>query len=350
MATFVQRGSGWQARVRRRGAPTISRTFDLKADAEGWAREMEREHQRGNIAALSQDAQRTTFAEVADSWIKAVLPTKKDHGAGTYARAAKAKFGPYFLAAIRGLDVAAWRDDLLAAGYSKQTVIHHLRLASVIFTYAERELSIHLPAGNPVRAIAKPAAPKARDRRLHGDELVYLLRGAAEARSQVVGLPQIITMAVETSMRLGELLALEWSRVDLKRRTAHLANTKNGESRTVALSSAAVAALTALPRPITGGRVFNGWANKDGFERTWRRCVARARAAYEADCAERKAKPDASFLADLRFHDLRHEATSRLFEKGLGIMEVASMTGHKSLAMLKRYTHVEAARLAAKLG
>jgi site-specific recombinase XerD len=56
------------------------------------------------------------------------------------------------------------------------------------------------------------------------------------------------------------------------------------------------------------------------------------------------------FLKDLRFHDLRHEATSRLFEKGLGIMEVASMTGHKSLSMLKRYTHIEAEKLARKLG
>lgn len=350
MATFVQRGNGWQARIRRRGAPTISRTFDLKVDAEGWAREVEREHQRGNIAALSQEAQRTTFAEVADAWIKAVLPSRRDHGAGTYARAAKAKFGPYFLAAIRGLDVAAWRDNLLAAGYSPQTVIHHLRLASVIFTYAERDMSIHLPAGNPVKAISKPATPKARDRRLRAGELDYLLRGAQQARKQVIGLQQIISLAVETSMRLGELLSLDWGHVDIKRRTAHLPTSKNGESRTIALSTVAIAALAALPRPIAGGRVFTGWANKDGFERTWRRCVARAREAYEDDCAARVEKPDAAFLADLRFHDLRHEATSRLFEKGLGIMEVASMTGHKSLAMLKRYTHVDAERLAQKLG
>ncbi|MHB1669846.1 tyrosine-type recombinase/integrase [Thiomonas sp.] len=76
----------------------------------------------------------------------------------------------------------------------------------------------------------------------------------------------------------------------------------------------------------------------------------RGRELYEADCTAQGVKPDPSFLTDLRFHDLRHEATSRLFEKGLGIMEVASMTGHKSLAMLKRYTHVEAEKLAQKLG
>ena len=364
MAYFEQRKSGWMAQIRRKGAPTISRTFDLKADAEAWAREIEREHQRGNIAALSQEAQRTTFAEVADDWIKHVLPSKKDHGASTYARAAKEKFGSYFLAKIRNVDVATWRDDLLAAGYSPQTVIHHLRLASVIFSHAERELSIHLPAGNPVKAVSKPPAPKARDRRLRAGELEYLLRGAEDARKQVVGLPEIIIMAVESSMRLGELLNLEWARVDLKRRIAHLVDTKNGESRTVALSSAAVKALSALrhrnrdkkppgtdqPADRESGRVFAGWGNKDSFEKTWQRCVKRAQALYGEDCAKANKRIDPTFLANLRFHDLRHEATSRLFEKGLGIMEVASMTGHKSLSMLKRYTHVEAEKLARKLG
>ena len=258
------------------------------------------------------------------------------------------RFGSWFLGAVRSVDVAAWRNDLEAVGYSPQSVIHRLASLSNLFTYAEQEMSITLPTGNPVRAIRKPAKPKGRDRRLRPGELDALLRGAAAARSQVVGLPQIITLAVETSMRLGELLGLEWKHIDLVERTAHLVDTKNGESRTVALSSAAVNALRALPRRLDG-RVF-GWQNKDSFEKAWARCKARALAAYQTDCAAQGAKPDPAFLADLRFHDLRHEATSRLFEKGLGVMDVASMTGHKSLAMLKRYTHVEAKKLAAKLG
>jgi len=98
--------------------------------------------------------------------------------------------------------------------------------------------------------------------------------------------------------------------------------------------------------------VFSWKPNKENgsFEKLWQRCKARALAAYQADCAKTAKKPDPAFLADLHFHDLRHEATSRLFEKGLGVMEVASMTGHKSLSMLKRYTHIEAEKLAKKLG
>ncbi|OIQ90302.1 tyrosine recombinase XerC [mine drainage metagenome] len=70
----------------------------------------------------------------------------------------------------------------------------------------------------------------------------------------------------------------------------------------------------------------------------------------QKDCEKAGRKPDSAFLADLRFHDLRHEATLRLFEKGLGIMDVASMTGHKTLEILKRYTHIEAKKLAKRLG
>lgn len=151
----------------------------------------------------------------------------------------------------------------------------------------------------------------------------------------------LIRLALETAARLGELLALEWRDIDAGRRVAVLRGvggrgTKNGdESRAVPLSSAALVVLQelqALPLGIDG-RVFYWWAGSDSFNKTWRRACA---------CAG---------IEDLRFHDLRHEATSRLFEKGVfeGV-EVAAITGHKTLQMLKRYTHLRAADLARKLG
>ena len=350
MAYFEQRKAGWMAQIRRRGMPTISRTFDLKADAEAWAREVERELQRGNAAVLRDDAGKTTLAQVAARYVAGPVQALASRADLTrYMRAASGRFGPMFLSAIRAVDVAAWRDELLASGLSPQSVIHHLNALSGLFSFVEKEMSIALPAGNPVRGIRKPSPPKARARRLLAGELDALLAAADSGRSdRTPGMRQAITLAVVSSMRLGELLGLEWSRVDLTRRTAHLADTKNGESRTVALSSTAVAAFKSLPRRIDG-RVFS-WSAPQAFERSWTLCKARARAAYEADCAGQGIKSDPAFLADLRFHDLRHEAVSRLFEKGLGIMEVASMSGHKSLAMLKRYTHIDAEKLAQKLG
>ncbi len=80
----------------------------------------------------------------------------------------------------------------------------------------------------------------------------------------------------------------------------------------------------------------------DSMTHAFNRALSRARKAYEKDCAEKGTKPDPGFLVDPTFHDLRHEATSRFFEKGLNPMQVASITGHKTLQMLKRYTHLKA--------
>jgi integrase len=81
----------------------------------------------------------------------------------------------------------------------------------------------------------------------------------------------------------------------------------------------------------------------------WRRAVSRARAVYEEECQSKGENPDQSFLVNLTFHDLRHEATSRFFEKGFNPMEVSTITGHKTLQMLKRYTHLKAEDLAERM-
>ena len=347
MAYFEQRKAGWMAQIRRRGMQTVSRTFDLKADAENWAREVERDLQRGNVAALRNDAGRVTVAEALDAYIAGPVQSMKSaKDAVQRLSRVRGRFGALYLGNVRGVAISAWRDELLADGLAPQTVVHHINALSALFGFAEKDLGIALPAGNPCRSVRKPVLDNSRDRRLRAGELDALLRAAAQSRS--VGLRPVITLAVESSMRMGEMFGMEWKRVDLGRRTAHLVNTKNGESRTVALSSVALEALSAMPRRIDG-RVFC-WQSKDSFEKTWTRCKTRARKLHKADCTAQGIEPDPAFLSDLRFHDLRHEATSRLFEKGLGVMEVASMTGHKSLSMLKRYTHIEAEKLAKKLG
>ncbi|SCC94459.1 Integrase family protein [Thiomonas sp. X19] len=355
MAYIEKRKNGWCAQVRRQGLPSISRTFDLKAAAEAWAREIEREAQRGNLAVFRDDAGKVTIADAVRSYRTAVLPRLRSNSAPQYLRAVEARFGAYFISAVRGIDVASWRDDLLKSGLGSQSVIHHLGMLSAVFSYAEKELSIALPAGNPVRAINKPELPPSRERRLVGAEYEYLLRAADAKRNRYsVGLRQVIIFAVETAARASEILSLNWSDVDIAKsicrvRGVKRRKTKNGDTfRVVALSPAAVAALQSLPRRIDG-KVFT-WKTPCSMETVWTNCKARALRIYNADCAAQAVKPDPAFMHDLHFHDLRHEATSRLFEKNLGIMEVASMTGHKSLAMLKRYTHIDAERLALKLG
>lgn len=127
----------------------------------------------------------------------------------------------------------------------------------------------------------------------------------------------------------------------------HDGETKNGEGRVVPLSTKAVGILKALP-PSDRDRVF---AIRPGtLTAAFTRSCQRAREKYVEDCAHDGSEPDPNFLVNLHLHDMRHEATSRLFEKGLDVMEAASVTGHKTLAMLKRYTHLKAENLAKKLG
>jgi integrase len=181
---------------------------------------------------------------------------------------------------------------------------------------------------NPARDIKLPLGGRQRDRRLQPGEEARLFTACREARNRWL-LP-LVQLALETAMRQGELLRLRWEHIDLNRRTAHLPVTKNGEARTVPLSSTAVAVLRALPRALHGD-VLRG-VTTEAVKRSYMRATRRAG------------------IEDLRFHDLRHEATTRLFEKGLNIMEVASITGHKDLRMLRRYTHLKAEDLALKLG
>ena len=129
-------------------------------------------------------------------------------------------------------------------------------------------------------------------------------------------------------MRRGEIAAMRWEHLDRQARVLLIPETKTGTPRRVPLSMAALAVLDALPRRLDG----QVWAMRpDSISQ-----------AFERVCK-------AAGIEGLTFHDLRHEATSRLFEKGLNPMEVAAITGHKTLQMLKRYTHLRAEELVRKL-
>lgn len=180
---------------------------------------------------------------------------------------------------------------------------------------------------NPVIRVRKPKPPPGRDRRLTPRESRQILRYAHEFSN--ADLYSIIVIALESAMRQGEILSLRWENINLRSRVARLDETKNGSKRDVPLSMKAIQALTHVGVK-SHGPVFKYTSH--GIRSTWRYMVQKLN------------------IEDLNFHDLRHEATSRLFELGtLDMMEVAAITGHKSLSMLKRYTHLRASRLAKKL-
>lgn len=356
MATFHQRESGrWQAKVRRDGG-VQSRTFAKKADAEAWARKLESEIERG-VWRDTIEAERTTLAEALERYEREVTPRKKGAEQEAYRVRAlrRLPLARRTLARIRGADIAAFRDaelELLAPS----TVVKHLALLSNLFEIARKEWGIEVD--NPVRQISKPKFDNSRTRRLGDDEQRYLLAAVDEPGCSVKAkagdrrnewTPLIVRWAIETAMRQGEMLALEWRHVDLEKRTAHLPETKNGTSRTVPLSSAAVALIQpgGNVQRLRKGRVFPTTAS--ALKQSFARAVSRARRNYEADCEAQGREPSSGFMEDLHFHDLRHEATSRLADR-LQMHELMRVTGHKDTRMLARYYHPRPEDLAKKLG
>lgn len=333
VATFRKRGPyQWQAQVRKKGYPSQTKTFDTKAAAQTWARATEFEMDQGLFVSRAE-AESTTLGELLERYLAEITPAKK--GAGPESARIRALLRHplmrRYVAGIRGVDIARYRDERLQT-VCPATAKRDLVILSHLFEVARKEWGIHVY--NPVRDIKLPAHAKARNRRLEpgengGDsEETRLLNTCREARNPYL-LP-IVQLALETAMRQGELVSLRWENIDLGRRVANLPDTKNGESRAVPLSSTAIRVLRALPRSLHG-QVFPGLTT-EAIKRAYIRAVRRAG------------------IEDLRFHDLRHEATTRLFELGLNIMEVASITGHKDLRMLRRYTHLKAEDLARKLG
>ena len=235
-----------------------------------------------------------------------------------------------FLSTIQGKDIAAYRDARLKK-VGPNTVRNELAILSHLFTIAVKEWGMG-GLHNPVQQIRKPAPPPGRDRRLHPNEEKILQAACPEYNAE---LSFLVRFALKTAMRRSELAGMTWDLVDIKKRTVTLPETKNGDKRIFPLSSEAIRILSGIPRRIDG-RVWKSEANY--FTLAFMRVTARARAFYEKKCEENGAKPDPGFLVDLTFHDLRHEATSRFFEKGLNPMQVAAITGHNFADVKKVYS------------
>jgi integrase len=325
MATFQRRGARWRAQVRRRGLKPLSKTFEKHEDAARWAQTVEGRLAVGDVLDLSE-ARRTTLGEALERYLAEATPLKKG------AKQERVRIQAWLrdplanrpLASIRSMDIAAWRNERVVAGKAPTTVRNALTIISQVFQVAGTEWGMQ-GLQNPVRGVRMPRSRPARDRRLEPGEEERVLAGCDAAGQRLMR--PIVIWALETAMRQGEILALEAR--SIRGNVAYLHDTKTTRARSVPLSTRALRVLDGLAVPLRGP-LFP--ITQDSLEYFWRKALRIAG------------------IAGLRFHDLRHEATSRLFERGLDSMEVMSITGHSTTDMLKRYTHFRAADLVAKLG
>jgi len=271
-----------------------------------------------------KEAEQTTLKEALDRFIEEFVPNyAQPKQMKSRAKIVKnSHLSLMTLASIRGKDIAEYIKERELEGRSSQTILHEVNLISRVFEICRKDWGME-SLRNPTKRANKPKQTKGRTRRLEKGEEEKLLKKAPQE------LKPIILFALETAMRRGEIATIQWKHVDLKKRYVHLPKTKNGEARSVPLSPTALAILKELPRNIQGD-VFSLAA--DTITKKFRATVEKAR------------------LEDLRFHDLHHEATNRLFENdGLDFMEIKSITGHKSMQMLARYSHLRAHKLADRL-
>ena len=319
----------WQVQIIRQGFPPQYRTFDSKTQADAWTRRMESEMDAG-VWRDRSEADRTTIEDALDRYLAEITPHKAPQTIEWQHMKAKAlkshKLARTALSRIGGTQVSDYIRFREGQGLNAHTILGELSLLSSLYNVARTTWGMsYLVNPVPLAKAAKPKTPPGRERRLEGEEEARLIEAASPE------LTAVIRFALTTAMRRGEIASLQWNQVDLKRRCLALgaATTKNRTARTVPLSPDAIAVLQSIPRRLDGS-VFGMTAN--AIRLAWTRAIAK------------------TGIRDLRFHDLRHEAISRLFENtDLDLMEIRQISGHKTLQMLSRYTHLRTSRLADRL-
>ncbi|MCD6705479.1 MAG: site-specific integrase [Thiobacillus sp.] len=318
MASIRKLPSGkWNVRITRKGYPLQTKSFTTRSDADKWARTIESEMDRGCFVCRSE-AEATTLAQALERYRREVTPKKK--GASREADRIgvwlRSDLAARSLASLRSSDFAAYRDKRLGAGLASNTVRLELAIVSHLFTIAAQEWGIAVT--NPIQSIRKPKGSNARSRRLEGDEEQRLLAACAGHPY----LSRLIVLALETACRQSEIVFLTWSEIDLTWSVIKKDTAKNGEGRIIPLTKKALSVLP--PKGI--GRLFPVFPRK-----AWETALKKAG------------------MVNFHFHDLRHEAITRMFERGMNQFEVAAVSGHKTMQMLSRYTHLKPADLLRKM-
>lgn len=352
MASLAKRagpqGVRWQAQVRRKGHPPAMMTFRTRAEAERWAKSVEAEMDAGRWNGDAQaKAAQMTLKSALDRYQVEVTVDKRSHRAET-GRIRVLQGLPFAQMPMNQIDSAiitsALRQLQTKRKITGSTLNRYHAILSHLFTIADKDWG--LPLRNAAKHARKAKENRARDRRLRGDEEQRLIAACQSAQNPY--LLYVLQFAADTAMRMGEFLetveyengkkittnpGLRWTDFHQQDCILHIPRTKlNNEPRDVPLSSRAMQILLDV-------RKIGNPRRRKIFDTTYNAIkLSFGRACTRAG------------IEDLRLHDLRHEGASRLFERGLNVMEVATITGHRSVQTLKRYVQLDPKQLVSKLG
>lgn len=311
MASIRKRNNLWQAQVRCKHTGSTSKSFHRKTDAERWATAQEALMQSGQWG--DKTTNKHTIGDMMLRYLDVVTPTKRGEAQET--RRLKRLLRDRRLMSVRLTQAkpcvfADFRDQRIQDGV--RACQYDLVLLRHAWNIARIEWGWSLP-DNPISLIRMPKNNPPRERRFKEGEFDLLKTAATKSRSWYVW--PVVVLAIETAMRRGEILGLRWEHINLDKRTAFLPMTKNGRSRQVPLSEVAIEQLIKAPKDTD--RPFP--VTDVAFRQAWDRLRRRAN------------------ITDLTFHDLRHEAISRMFDSGMKIHEVMAVSGHRTASQLFRY-------------
>jgi integrase len=273
-------------------------------------------------------------ADLLKRYLDEVTPTKRGRvdEAIRVRNFLKQPFASVTLNDVTASMFSAYKDKRLNE-VKPSTVRRELAILRSIINYGIREWGVSITE-NPISKIAIPSDGKSRTRRVDPEELDLLLSLSETRRAPFLFFG--ITIALETGMRRGELLSVLWSDLDLSRSLLRIRTTKNGHERVIPLSMKATKAFEELKALSAeeSGQILP--LSPNAFRLAWQRL-------------KQEASGQLPTITSLRFHDFRHEAISRFFEKGLTVPEVALISGHRDVRMLFRYTHLKPESVLSKL-
>lgn len=333
MATVRQRGDGWQVivRVKQDGVLVLntSRTFKTEALARAWGRNKEAEFAKTGVSTSTK----LTVSKLLDMYVEAVNPVRAlaRNRLFEISILKASDLGDVPVGSIQAADVIEFAKERSRQGSGPSTVATYVSMLGSVLDAAKPMLRVNVD-GSCVRAarqsliqlglIGKSAH---RDRRVTPEEEQAILKEldrVAAYPGTIVRTAEVVRFALALPRRQGEIMRLRWEDVDEDKRLIRIRDVKNprqkvGNDQIVPLIGQSWEILKR--QPVTDARVFP--FNQDTVATSFERAVKKLK------------------IEDLRFHDLRHEGITRLFELGLSIEEVSMISGHTSWATLRRYNH-----------
>ncbi len=339
MATIVKRGNNYQAKVRVKGFPTVTKSFKTEDEAQAWADK--------TYVAMRNDTfvqELPSLQAALKTYKEQITPRKRSAHTEVYVieKVRQEKFMRKALNEIKVTDIVDWRNRMTGE-YAPSTIKKRISLVSAVYRVARSEWGFG-SLENPCDGVLKPAVDNARNRLITDYEYAAVLRQLKTEELQAA-----VRLARSSSMRLGEVISLQWKNIDFNRCLIFLEHTKNGDARTVPLSPASISALKILHNDDVTPSMKLFDLNKDRLSKGWTRAVDRARRDYIAECKKGGKRVDQDMFMNMHFHDLRHTAITEFAEAGFSTLELSRISGHKTLSMLDRYVHLDVENIAKKL-